>query len=36
MHAAQPPRDAPQANQTQGREEGRDDERSARRDEGMT
>ena len=35
MHAAQPPRDAPQANQAQGREEGRDDERRARRDEGM-
>ena len=36
MHAAQPPRDAPQANQAQGREEGRDDERHARRAEGVT
>ena len=35
MHAAQPPRDAPQADQAQGREEGRHDERPLRRDEGV-
>ena len=36
MHAAQPPRDAPQANQAQGREEGCDDKRGARRADGMS
>ena len=35
MHAAQPPRDAPQADQAQRREEGCDDERGPRRAEGM-